>query len=382
MNAAHDVLFEPSQVGGTPLANRICMAPLTRHRSTLEGVPTALNVEYYRQRAEAGLIVTEGIHPSARGRGYLFTPGLHTDEQDAGWRRVTDAVHGAGGRIFGQIMHVGRLSDPVLLDGAPPLAPSAVQPDPTARHYTVNCPRPKRRYPVPAAMTHAEVIATIDEFAACAARAQRAGFDGVELHAASGYLPMQFLSPNTNRRADAWGGSVEKRCAFVLACIDAMSAATRPGFVAVKIGPGWTFHDVFDEDPVATYGHLVRAMSGRSLAYLQIADYGMDWDVYGTLRPLFEGPAMYCAGFTRTSAAQAIASRGADLVAFGQAFIANPDLVARYRHGWRLSRPDVSTYYTQGAEGYTDYPEFGDCDPGNLVPVDSAPLPISSDTTG
>ena len=375
-------LFDPIALGGVMLSNRICMAPLTRHRSGLDGVPSELNVEHYRQRASAGLIVTEGIYPAPMGRGYLFTPGLHTDAQELAWSKVTAAVHEAGGKIFGQIMHVGRLSDPLLLDGELPLAPSAVRPDPTARHYTVNCPRPKRPYTTPRAMTHREVLAAIDEFADCAVRARNAGFDGVELHAASGYLPMQFLSPNTNRRGDEWGGTAERRCSFVLACVDAMIAATSPDFVAVKIGPGWTFHDVFDDDPLSTYSHLVRALSARSIAYLQIADYGMDWDVYGSLRPLFDGPAMYCAGFTRSSAMTALQSGGADLIAFGQAFISNPDLVDRYRHGWRISRPDLATFYTQGAEGYTDYPNFADCDPRDLLPVDSAPIPISAETTG
>lgn len=163
-----DSLFDPIDLGGVTLSNRICMAPLTRHRSGLDGVPTDLNVEHYRQRASAGLIVTEGIYPSPMGRGYLFTPGLHNDEQEKGWSKVTSAVHAAGGRIIGQIMHVGRLSDPLLHDGELPIAPSAVRPDPMARHYTVNCPRPKRHYPEPRAMTHAEVLAVIDEFAACA----------------------------------------------------------------------------------------------------------------------------------------------------------------------------------------------------------------------
>lgn len=377
-----DPLFGPIELGGVMLSNRICMAPLTRHRSGLNGVPSELNVEHYRQRASAGLIVTEGIYPSPMGRGYLFTPGLHTNEQEKAWAKVAGAVRAAGGRIFGQIMHVGRLSDPLLLDGEMPLAPSAIRPDPKARHYTVNCPRPKRPYPTPRAMTHGEVLDVIGEFADCAARARSAGFDGVELHAASGYLPMQFLSANTNQRTDEWGGTIEKRCNFVLACVDAMIAATSPDFVAVKIGPGWTFHDVFDDNPVATYSYLVRALSARSIAYLQIADYGMDWDVYGTLRPLFQGPAIYCAGFTRSGALTALKQGGADLVAFGQAFISNPDLVDRYRHGWRISRPDVSTYYTQGAEGYTDYPKFADCDPRDLLPADSAPIPISAETTG
>jgi N-ethylmaleimide reductase len=264
VTAVLDHLFDPIRIGGITLKNRLAMAPMTRQRSTLDGVPTDLNVEYYRQRASAGLLVTEGIYPSFMGRGYLFTPGLHTDAQEAGWRRVAQAVHGEGGALFGQIMHVGRLSDPLMLDGAQPIAPSAVQPDPKARHYTVTCPRPKRPYPQPRALSHAEIFGVIDDFRQCAVRARRAGLDGVEIHAASGYLPMQFLSTNTNQRDDAWGGSVEKRCAFLLACVDAMAAATAPEFVAVKISPGWSFHNVFDDDPVATYSHLVRQLSRRA----------------------------------------------------------------------------------------------------------------------
>lgn len=377
-----DTMFSPLRIGDTIIANRMAMAPMTRHRSSLEGVPSALNVEHYRQRASAGLIVTEGIYPGAMGRGYLFTPGLHTDAQVQGWREVTDAVHDAGGAIFGQIMHVGRLSDPLMLDGAQPIAPSAVQPDPTARHYTINCPRPRRAYPEPRAMTHAEVLGVIDEFARSAALAKQAGFDGVEVHAASGYLPMQFLSTNTNLRDDDWGGSVEKRAAFLLACVDAMVAATSPGFVAVKIGPGWTFHDVFDDDPVATYTHVVKELSRRGIAYLQIGNYGMDWDVYGTLRPLFDGPVMYVAGFTRQTAAEAINAGGADMIGFGQAYISNPDLAERYREGLAITRPDIATYYTQGAEGYTDYPVFADTSPARLQDVDAPPTPISAETTG
>lgn len=379
---ALDAMFTPLRVGNVTIANRMAMAPMTRQRSLLDGTPTDLNVDYYRQRASAGLIVSEGIYPGPMGCGYLFTPGLHNDRHVAGWKRVTDAVHSAGGAIFGQIMHVGRLSDPLMLDGEQPIAPSAVQPDPKARHYTVNCPRPKRPYPEPRAMTHAEVLGVIDDYARCAALARQAGFDGVEVHAASGYLPMQFLSTNANVRTDDWGGSVEKRAAFLLACVDAMIAATDPGFVAVKIGPGWTFHDVFDDDPVATYTYVVRELSKRGIAYLQIGNYGMEWDVYGTLRPLFDGPAMFVAGFTRQTAAATIASGAADMIGFGQAYISNPDLAERYRQGLDLTRPEISTYYTQGAEGYTDYPVHADSDPSRLQPVDASPTPLSAETTG
>lgn len=382
MSDALPALFEPIEIGGTRLSNRLAMAPMTRQRSGLDGVPTELNVEHYRQRASAGLIVSEGIYPSDMGKGYLFTPGLSNDAHVAGWMRVTDAVHAEGGVIFGQVMHCGRLSDPLMLDGRQPIGASAVQPDPTARHYTITCPRPKRPYPQPRALTHAEVLGVIDDFRDCAVRAQQAGFDGVEIHAASGYLPMQFLSTNTNLRDDAWGGSVEKRCAFLLACVDAMAAATRPDFVAVKLSPGWTFHNVFDEDPVSTYSYAVSELSRRSIAYLQLGDYAVGWDVYGTLRPLFDGPAMLVAGFTQPTAAAAVHEGRASLIGMGQAFIANPDLVERYRNSWRLNRPEVATYYTQGAEGYTDYPVFAHADPERLQPVDAAPIPISPTTTG
>ncbi len=377
-----DALFKPLQVGNVVVKNRLAMAPMTRQRSALDGVPTDLNVEYYRQRASAGLIVSEGIYPSAMGKGYLFTPGLHTQEHATGWKRVTDAVHQEGGAIFGQIMHVGRLSDPLMLEGRQPIAPSAVQPDPKARHYTITCPRPKRPYPTPRAMTHAEVLEEIDGFRNCAVLAQQAGFDGVEIHAASGYLPMQFLSTNSNVRDDEWGGSVEKRAAFLLACVDAMTAATSPGFVAVKISPGWSFHNVFDDDPIATYSYVTRELSRRAIAFLEIGDYNVGWDVYGTLRPLFDGPAMFVAGFTQPTAAAAVHEGKADMVALGQAYISNPDLAERYRNDWMITRPDVATYYTQGAEGYTDYPVHAQSDPELMQALDVPPIPISPATTG
>lgn len=272
---------------------------------------------------------------------------------------------------FRQIMHVGRLSDPLMLDGTRPVAPSAVRPDPLARHYTVHCPRPKRPYVEPRALTHSEVLGVIDDFQSCAERALRAGLDGVEIHAASGYLPMQFLSTNTNVRSDDWGGSVERRCSFLIACVDAMTSVTRPGYVAVKIAPGWSFHDVFDDDPVATYTYLTKALSARNLAYLQMADYKVGWDVFGTLRPLFDGPVMLVGGYTKSRAAATVDEGKADLIAMGQAFISNPDLVERYRNGTMISRPDVTTYYSQGAEGYTDYPVFANTDPDHLQSADT-----------
>ena len=382
MSTVIDALFQPLQIGNLQLKNRLVMAPMTRNRSGLDGVPTALNVEHYRQRASAGLIITEGVYPEPMGNGYLFAPGLCNQAQVEGWRQVTEAVHAEGGTIFCQIMHVGRLSDPLMLGGAQPVAPSAVQPDPLARHYTVNCPRPKRAYPQPRALNTEEVHQIINSYRRCAELAREAGFDGVEIHAGSGYLPMQFLSSNTNQRDDEFGGSVENRARFLLACVDAISAALGKEFVAVKISPGWTFHNVFDDDPVATYSYLTQQLSSRAIAYLQVGDYGMDWDVYATLRPLFDGPFMAVASFTRPRAAQMLASDQCDLVGFGQAYIANPDLAERFRHGWPLNRPDIATYYTQGATGYTDYPRHSESQRDDLLDVDSALIAVSAEVTG
>lgn len=350
-------LFEPLRIGGVEIKNRLAFAPCTRQRSDMDGTPNALNVEYYRQRAGIGLIVTEGIYPDDMGKGYLFSPGLCADSHVVGWRAVTDAVHAAGGKIFAQIMHVGRLSDPLMLPGnATPISASAVQPDPTARHYTVNCPRPKRPYPTPRALSVPEIYEVIGHFKRCTEMAVQAGFDGVEVHAASGYLPMQFLSPNTNQRTDAFGGSIEKRANFLLSCVDAMSEVRGPSYVAVKVSPDWTFHNVFDDDAPGTYAHVARELSTRRIAYLQVGNYGISWDVFGTLRPLFDGPMMTVAGFTRPRAAAAIGDGVADFVGFGQAVMANPDLDRRFANGWRLERPRLEFYYTQGSEGYTDYP--------------------------
>lgn len=378
-DAEIDSLFAPLAVGNITVRNRIAMAPCTRQRSYLDGTPTASVAEYYRQRASAGLIISEGIYPAEMGKGYLFSPGLCSADHVEGWRAVTDAVHSEGGAIFGQIMHVGRLSDPLMLPAhADPIAPSAVQPDPLARHYTVNCPRAKRPYPTPRALTAKEVSGVVEDYRRSAILARDAGFDGVEIHGASGYLPMQFMSTNTNVRTDVYGGSVENRARFLLECVDAMIDATDNGFVAVKVGPGWEFHNVFDVDPVATYSHVVSELSKRRIAFLEVGDYGQKWDVHGTLRPLFDGPYMGVAGFTRSTAARAVSSGQIDMAAFGQNYLANPDLAERYRNGWPLNRPDPATYYTQGDAGYTDYPAYNPESGDGLVDVESPPTPLAA----
>lgn len=374
MESRFDVLFEPLRVGNVTLRNRMVLAPLTRQRSNLTGVPSDLNVTYYQQRASAGLVVTEGTSPSAMGMGYLFEPGLYTEAQVAGWRRVTDAVHAAGGAIFCQLMHVGRLSDPLMLpDGRDPIAPSAVQPDPTASYP--RCPRALRPFPTPRALALHEVYDVINDYKRATELAVQAGFDGVEIHSANGYLPVQFLSTNTNLREDEFGGSVEKRANFLLSCVDAMASVAGPSYVAVKIAPGTTSQDVFDADPYSTYTHLTRALSKRGIAYLQLQIGGtnLTWDAYATLRPLFDGPLMAVRGLTRESAAQMLASSAADLVAFGQTYLANPDLVERFRNGWPINPPNAETFYTQGAAGYSDYPSYSQGDLEMMLPTDSRP---------
>jgi N-ethylmaleimide reductase len=377
-------LFEPLKIGRVTLRNRLAFAPCTRQRSDLDGTPNDLNVEYYRQRAGIGLIVTEGVYPDDMGKGYLFSPGLSQESHVRGWRKVTEAVHAEGGAIFAQVMHVGRLSDPLMLPGgATPISASAVRPDPTARHYTTNCPRPKRPYPTPRALSTAEVHDAIDQFKRCAQMAVRAGFDGVEIHAASGYLPMQFLTPNTNQRDDEFGGNVEKRAHFLLSCVDAMSEVAGSEFVAVKVSPGWTFHDVFDDDPAKTYAYVGSQLSKRDIAYLQVGDFNQNWggagnsnqgwNVFGTMREVFDGPMMAVVGFTRARAAQMLADKGADFIGLGQAVMANPDLDRRYANGWALERPRLDYYYTQGAEGYTDYPVYEESPLTHVVGVDDYP---------
>jgi N-ethylmaleimide reductase len=371
VTAGTDVLFQPLRLGDITVRNRLAMAPCTRQRAHLDGTPTDLMAADYRQRAGAGLLITEGIAPCAMGMGYLFAPGLFTDAHEAGWRAIADAVHDREGRIFGQIMHVGRLSDPLVLPyGSVPKGPSAVQPDPTARHYTIHCPRPKRHYPQPAAMTIDDIKRTVDEYATCAVRARSAGLDGVEVHSASGYLPMQFLSTNTNLRDDDYGGPVENRARFLLEVVDAMQAATSPGFVAVKVGPGWTFHNVFDDDPAATYSYVAKALSKRRIAFLEVGNYVQDWDVFGILRSCFDGPMIGVASFTRPRAIEQISAGRMDIVAFGQAYMANPDLEERFRNGWGLNDVRVDFYYTQGGEGYADYPAYAP-DHSDLLSVDS-----------
>ena len=346
-------LFSPVKAGRYTLANRLIMAPMTRSRAdTSTGVPSDLVPVYYAQRASAGLIISEGIYPSAMGKGYWGTPGLHTDAQVAGWKKVTAAVHAKGGRIFAQIMHTGRISDPSLLPGnAAPVAPSAVKPN--GQSFTAEGMKP---HITPRALDTAEIAGIIAEYGKAASRAIEAGFDGVELHAASGYLPMQFLSSGTNLRTDQYGGSAVNRARFAIEALDAMSNAVGAGRVGIKISPEMAFNDISDANPQETYTTLVGAIGNVGLAYLHVGLFGTPVDYHGLLKPLFKGTYFAGGGLDQAKAEALVGAGRADAVVFGALFLANPDLPERFRHDAALNAPDQSTFYTPGPKGYIDYP--------------------------
>jgi N-ethylmaleimide reductase len=349
-------LFDPVNVGPYALPNRVVMAPMTRNRAGAGGVPSDLNAEYYRQRASAGLIVSEGTQPSAVGQGYPSTPGLHTDEQEAGWRNVADAVHAAGGRIFTQVMHSGRIGHPDLLaDGLHPVAPSAVRA--AGQAVTTNGPRD---YPTPRALEAHEIADTVTDFADAARRAVAAGLDGVELHGANGYLIQQFLAGSTNRRADGYGGSVTNRIRFAVEVTEAVAAAIGADRVGLRLSPGGVYNDIAEDDTLELYTALVEAIAPLGLAYLHTVE-ATDTAVNEKIRATFPGvlvvnPAAASRDFADPAAGQRVLDSGADLVSFGRGFLANPDLVERFRTGAALATPDDSTFYGGDHRGYTDYP--------------------------
>lgn len=358
-------LLSPIQAGALTLSNRVVMAPLTRSRAGQPGdVPTGLNAEYYAQRAGAGLIVSEATQVSAQGQGYAWTPGIYTDEQEAGWKKVTEAVHARGGRIAAQLWHVGRISHPLIQPGGvDPVAPSAlvaatskcfvVQPDGTPANIPTGTPR---------ALSTEEIPGIVAQFRQAAARARRAGFDMVEVHAANGYLLQQFLSTNTNQRTDAYGGSLENRARLALEAVDAAIAEIGADRVGVRLSPHFVGHDIDDAEAEAGALYLAEQLTRRGIAYLHIAE--PDWaggepltdDFRRQIRAGFRGMLIFCGGYSAAEGEALIADGVADAIAFGRPFIANPDLVERFRSGAALNTPDQSTFYGGGAEGYTDYP--------------------------
>ncbi len=353
-------LFDPLAVGELTLPNRIIMAPLTRSRAGVQRVPNELMAEYYRQRASAGLILSEATVVTPMGVGYAHTPGIWSDEQVAGWRRVTRAVHEAGGRIFLQLWHVGRVSHPLFLEGERPVAPSAIAPD-----GHVSLVRPKTPYVVPRALERREIPGVIAAFAQGARNAERAGFDGVELHGANGYLLDQFLQDSANRRDDDYGGSVENRARLLLEATDAAIAVWGAGRVGVHLAPRGDAHSMGDSDREATFGYVARELARRRIAFLFAREHPQGGRLGPQLKAAFGGVYIANEKLTLASARELIARGEADAVAFGKLFIANPDLVERFRSGAPLNDPRPELFYDGGACGYTDYPALRASLPGD-----------------
>jgi N-ethylmaleimide reductase len=348
-------LFTPVRVGRHTLSNRLVMAPMTRSRASDDGVPSELAITYYSQRASAGLIITECAYVSPMGKGYVRTPGIGTDAQVAAWKQVTDAVHAKGGRIFMQLWHTGRISHPSLLpEGSLPVAPSAIKP--TGQSWT---PSGLQDFVTPRALSQDEIAQIIEDFRFSTRRALEAGFDGVELHAASGYLAEQFLSSGSNQREDAYGGSVANRTRFVLEVLAAMAAEAGGDRVGIKISPEMGFNDIVDAAPQETYPYLVEQLRELKLAYLHVALFGTSTDYHALLRPRFDGAYLMGGGLDQARAEALIADGRADATVFGTAFLANPDLPERFLQGAALNAPDKDTFYSPGAKGYTDYPALG-----------------------
>ena len=348
--------FEPIAIGSLELKNRIVMSPMTRSRAYGPGAsPTPNMAEYYGQRASAGLIITEGTQPSVIGQGYPNTPGLHSDEQVRAWQAVTDTVHANGGVIFAQLMHTGRIGHPSLLPpGLVPVGPSPVAP--AGEVFTLDGPKP---YVVPEELTEDQVAETVHDFAAAARNAIAAGFDGVEIHGANGYLLHQFLSTNANLRSDRWGGSVENRIRLTLRVVDAVAAAIGSERVGLRVSPNNPLNDIREDDYRDVYLALVDALAPKGLAYLHVLETD-DRDFTHELRARFGGTFLLNPAtpgrFTGPAELSLIEDGTADLVAFGAAFLANPDLPQRLATGSPLNTPDRATFYGGDERGYTDYP--------------------------
>ncbi len=343
-------LFDPLKVGNLELNNRIIMAPMTRSRANDEGVQPPFAAEYYGQRASAGLIVTEATNISPMAKGYVRTPGIYTDEQIESWRPIPEAVHTRGGKIFLQIFHTGRIALPDFLPGhTQPVAPSAVRAK--GQNYT---DEGMKEFVTPREITGEEIAQTVRDFATAAANAIKAGFDGVELHSASGYIVQQFLTTNANLRVDEYGGSIENRTRFLFEVLDAMIAAVGSERVGVKFSPSIPFNDVEETDADILYPYILEHLNDRNLAYVFVADH--TGQRHAELRPVYKGRYFAGTGFTKESGAALLAQDGADAIVYGTKMLANPDLPERFNRNAPLNEPDQTTFYAPGEHGYTDYP--------------------------
>jgi len=344
-------LFDPIQIGDLMLPNRILMSPLTRCRAVDRRIPNDLMVEYYAQRASAGLIFSEATSISPLGVGYPNTPGIWSKEQVAGWKKITKAVHDQGGRILLQLWHVGRISDPVYLHGGTPVAPSAIKP---AGH--VNLIRPLKEFVTPRALEIKEIKWIVEEYVQGARNAMEAGFDAVEIHAANGYLLDQFLQDGSNQRTDEYGGAIENRARFLLEVTDAVLAVWGKGKVGVHLAPRGDSNSISDSNPLATFGYVARELGQRQIAFICARESVGPNRIGPELKKLFGGVYIANEGFTQESAQEALDKNEADAICFGKLFIANPDLPKRFAENAPLNQPDPKTFYASGNEGYTDYP--------------------------
>lgn len=344
-------LFDSLQLGPLTLPNRIFLAPLTRARAGQQRIPNELMAEYYRQRSSAGLILTEATSVTPMGVGYANTPGIWSDEQVTGWKLVTQAVHEAGGRIFLQLWHVGRISDPVFLEGALPVAPSALA---AAGH--VSLVRPEKPFVTPRALELSEIPGIIEAYRKGAENAKLAGFDGVEIHGANGYLLDQFLQTKTNHRTDEYGGSLENRARLMLEVTDAVISVWGADRVGMHLAPRGDAHDMGDANPLETFSYVARELGRRKIAFIAAREHQAPSSIGPALKKAFGGVYVANEKFTLESGNAILSAGDADAVAFGVPFLANPDLPKRFATGAALNNPDPSTFYADGAKGYTDYP--------------------------
>ncbi len=363
MSERTDPLFQPLQIGDTTIPNRILMAPLTRARASQPGdVPQAMNAEYYRQRAGHGLIISEASQVSPQGKGYAFTPGIHSSEQIAGWRRVTDAVHAAGGRIHLQLWHVGRISRPELQPGGErPVAPSPIQP---AAQVFISAESGMVDVLEPRALKADEMTDIVEQFREGAENAKRAGFDGVEIHAANGYLLDQFIRSGSNQRTDAYGGSIDNRLRLPLQVVEAVAGVWGTERTGIRVSPTGSFNDMHDDDPVATYGPLAERLEAMGIAYIEVVEdsfqgnhaSGRPEPVIDAIRSRFSRIYIGNGAYTADEARRRIETGRCDAVTFGRPAIANPDLPQRIAQAAPLNEWDATTFYGGDEHGYTDYP--------------------------
>ncbi|GAB5516711.1 alkene reductase [Rhodopirellula baltica] len=361
-NSSKSALFQPLEIGGLTLRNRIVMAPLTRARAGVERMANEMMAEYYTQRASAGLIISEATVVSEQGIGWPQSPGIYTDEMAESWKVVVDSVHQAGGRIFLQLWHTGRASHSDFHDGEMPVAPSAI----AIEGDGVHTPSGKKPYEVPRALETSELPGIVEDYRKAAERAKSAGFDGVEVHSANGYLLDEFLQSKSNHREDQYGGSIENRYRLLGEVVDAVTSVWSSDRVGVRLAPNGSFNDMGSPDYIEQFTYVARQLDQYGLAYLHVMDgTGFGFHKLGPamtladLRKVFSGTLMGNVGYTRESAEEAIVDGAADLIAFGRPFISNPDLVERFENGWPLAEmADMSVWYSHDAEGYTDFPTY------------------------